>query len=163
MDVFGWLGLGVVTAADTAIQKTEQQITFENFVVQAQSKGILSQQNNCPNQPSKDDYLSLYDALVDAEIINKKATGWSFITLTSSYTISNTISKEPNDLETIMENRNSKYYVKLKPCFVVDWKKLSEFLKQYKYSPTDQFSILTGGGKKRKARKTKKIRKRKTK
>ena len=155
--------LGFITAKDTAIQSAEQQITFENFIVQAQNKGILSQKhNNCPNQPSKDDYLLLYDALVDAEIIVKKINGFSVITWSSSYTISNKISKEPKDLETTMENKNSNYYNKLKPCFVVDWKKLSEFLIQYKYHPTDQLRVLAGGGK-RKARKTKKMRKRKTK
>jgi hypothetical protein len=68
-EFFGFLA---IHAADKAVEKSENQLTFVNFIVQAKKLGILTYKKGCEkgasNQPldkpsisEKDSYLYLYD------------------------------------------------------------------------------------------------------
>lgn len=156
MDYF--TGLLGITAADTAIQQSENQILFENFIVLAEKQNLLAQNETCTSKVDKDKYLDLYDALVDADIIVKKINTKSLFTWSSSYVISNKIDLGEDNLRTILEKRKSTLYVELIKCYNIDYKKLSNLLLTYKYNPTDQLEILKTGGK-RKNKKRRRTRK----
>lgn len=146
-----WSFLGVA-AADAAVEGSENQITFENFIVQAKKRNVLSSKPDCGGKkPNGDDYLTLYDALVDAKVIVNNATKGSLWTWTSSYTISTSISLEANSLQSVLKKKQSSEYTKLTQCFTVDFAKLSDMLKTYKYDPSDQINAIkeaVGGRKK---------------
>jgi hypothetical protein len=145
MDYFS--GIFGITAVDSAIQKSENQITFENFVVLAEKQGVLAQNETCASKVDKDKYLDLYDALVDADIITKKANAKSVFTWESSYVVSSIIDLGEENLMSILEKKKPHLYVELIKCFNIDFKKLSTLLSTYKYNPTDQFEIMKTGGK----------------
>jgi len=166
MSFFTFLG---IAAADTALEKNENQITFENFVVQAQKQSILTYKKGCLKgwfgksleNPSagtvSDTYLMLYDCLVDVNIITKQITSSSVFTWSNSYIISKTISLDAKNIEELLEKKNSSDYKKIKECFVIDFAKLSALLKKYTYNPTDQFNVIgkvVGGRRTRKQKKT---------
>jgi len=76
INIMGWeeefFGFLAIHAADKAVEKSENQLTFVNFIVQAKKLGILTYKKGCEkgasNQPldkpsisEKDSYLYLYD------------------------------------------------------------------------------------------------------
>ena len=163
----------VFLGVDTAIEKGQNQIGFENFIVQAQSKDILKYKPGCMKgwygEPldknpigMKSIYNILYDCLVEVGIIEKKRDKYSIITLSSSYTITKDTSQlEPVNIEELLKDKNSADFKELNKCFDIDYNKLSDLLKKYVYDSTDQFLALKPGkkGGKKKKRKTVKRRK----
>jgi hypothetical protein len=165
MGLFSFLG---IVAGDTVLENNDNQIVFDNFIVQGQKQSILTYKKGCmkdmlgnpidnvSNNILSDTYLSLYDSLVDSDIITKKVTSSSLFTWSNTYIISKTISLDAKNIEEILEKKNNKDYQKVKECFVIDFTKLSTFLKNYKYNPTDQVEVLNPGKTGGKQNKTKK-------
>ena len=180
-DIFGpVLAFFGVVAADTAIEKNENQITFENFIIQVQntkkfSPPILQYRKGCmkgwsgkledepPYGMINGTYNMLYDCLVNVGIITRKITKGGIITWSRSYTISKTIPLDGNNIKALLEKDNSRDYTDIKKCFDINFDTLSRLLTAYKYNSTDQFAALNmkkgvkGGKGRRQTKKTRKI------
>jgi hypothetical protein len=150
----GLLSILGIAAVDNTLENVENQITFENFVVQAQNQSILTYNPGCikgwfgkpldklSTGETSDRYLMLYDCLVDINIIVKEIKPSSLITWTNSYIISKTISLDAKNIQEMLEKKNSSDYNKIKTCFKIDFEKLSSLLKDYKHNPTDMVEVF---------------------
>ena len=171
-EILAFLGLGV--AADTAVEKSESQITFENFIVQAQdikrfSPPILQYKKGCtkgwdgkplivvPYGMMSGTYIILYDCLVDVGIISQKLTKGGIITWSYSYTVSKTIPLNGDNIRALLEEKNNSDYQNMKKCFEINFDTLSRLLTTYTYKSTDKFKLLNPkkGGKRRTNKKRK--------
>lgn len=167
----GFLGL---EAASAAIEKSENQLTYANFIVQAQKLSILTYKKGCetgffgqtldkPSITEKDSYFYLHGILVNNGIIETKVNGWVLITLNSSYTVTNDKTKlSVKSLKESIDNDHTADAEKIKKCYDINYEKLSEFLNNYNNNdgkngnnPVNKVSIFKGGNK----RSTKKRRK----
>lgn len=163
--LLGFLG---VEAAEKGIQNTRNEMTFENFVVQAQKQSIITYRKGCikssitgkpldtPPYGMNSIYNGLYDALVEVGIIKRELTALSVLTWSSKFTISTSISLEAKNIQRLLEN-NSKDYAHLRECFVIDFHNLSRLLKNYKHNVTDEYEMYVpkrklGGGRNRRSR-----------
>ena len=157
-----------VAAANAAIENTQGQITFINFVNQCREKNVMTYKPNCmktwmgtPKEKittleEKAFYNVLYDVLVDGNIIEKKGSKVSFFTWDYKYTI--TTDKTlltAEHLKSVIESSKTTDFQEIKDCFTIDSTKLSEFLTTYINDPTK--GIL--GGRRRKTRRVRKMRK----
>ena len=169
-DFFSYLG---IEAAAAAVEKSENQLTFINFIVQAQPLAILTYKKGCetgwfgktldkPSISEKDSYLYLYDILVNIGIIETKVNGWAIITGSSTYTVTNDKTKlNVDSLKKLIKSDITTDAEKIKKCYEINYVKLSEFLINYNNNDgnngnkaVDQVKILTdgkSGGKKRRS------------
>jgi hypothetical protein len=163
MDAEDFVGLAGITATDSAIEYSQNQITFENFVVQASSANILKSKlppfNNAPNY----DYNVLYDCLVSIGAIKKKFDMWTIWRGSRKHTVST----EPsiiNNIERLLINKNSKKFAYLMQKYTCNFPRLNQLLHSYKYSATDQFTAINpiGGRKKQTKHRINKRRRHKT-
>uniref|UniRef100_A0A6C0HTR4 Uncharacterized protein n=1 Tax=viral metagenome TaxID=1070528 RepID=A0A6C0HTR4_9ZZZZ len=157
----GFLDFIFSTAARKGAEQSNNEIKFDNFVPKAKDKNILTVIPQCKyeesgwfgnytvdiNEVTKGNknvsymhldvaYLELYDYLVKKEIIIKKFGAVFVITFDSIYTI-NEKSIEISTLSKIIKKENPDY-PKILKCYTIDYKKLSELLKNYKYDYTDE-------------------------
>ena len=168
-DLFGVIG---ITAADKTFENRNNEIKFDNFIPQAQSKNILKLKLNCTIKKSgyfgesvvnvddnyiKPAYLELYDYLVKKDIITKNLGGSSLFTWSRVYTVNPKLSDVTN-LNSLLSYKNTDF-PKLLSCYTIDYKKLSELLINYKYSPSDELRAYTGGKRNKKYRTTMKNKK----
>lgn len=170
-EIFVFLG---IEAAGAAVEKTENQITFENFIVQAENTKrfnppILQYKKGClkgwfgkpldevPYGVMNGTYNMLYDCLVDVDIITKKLTKGGIVTWGRSYRVSKDIPLGGNNIKALLEKKNSSDYQNVKKCFEINFETLSKLLTTYTYDPTDQVAILNPkrGGKRRTNKKRK--------
>jgi hypothetical protein len=167
-DLLGFIG---ISSAAAAVEKSENQLTFVNFIVQAQPLAILTYKKGCetgwlgqtldkPSITEKDSYFYLHGILVNNGIIESKVNGWIIITFNSSYTVTDKKAKLSVDsLKNIIKNDITTEAEKIKKCYEINYDKLSEFLINYNdgnngNKAVDQVKILTDGklgGKKRRS------------
>lgn len=184
MGLDGFFELLGFQAANAAVEKSENQLTFINFIVQAQPLSILTYKKGCetgwfgrtldkPSITEKDSYFYLYNILVNTGIVETKTNGLSLITWASSFTVTHDKTKlSPGSLEKIIKNDITTDAEKIKKCYEINYVKLSEFLINYNNNDgkngnnaLDQVKILTdgklGGKKKRKTMRRRKVNRKK--
>lgn len=160
------LDIFAITVVSKTVEKSNNEIKFDNFVGQAQSSGILKLKPNCTiKEPGflygnkdvkiedsyiyiKPAYLKLYDYLVEKNIITKKLGMSSFFTWDSIYTIDKTLIGEDKLQDLLSIEKNTDFPILLK-CYNINYTELSKFLNEYKNSPTDEIRAYTKGGKRK--------------
>jgi len=164
MDHFlGYLGF---VAIDTAVEKKQNQLTFDNFIVRSRENDILTYKKDWKGEKVTKTtltmdgyYLILYDCLVSTGIIDKVIDRWSVVTWNSKYTITKDANKIKSDyIKETVEKGNCTDFPELIERFDIDFDKLSKLLKEYIYDPTAQLDIINPvkkGGKRNKGRRTK--------
>jgi len=157
--------------ADEVVQKADNQINFDNFVVGAMEAGVLKTKNNVPipnNYENKGRYMVLYDVLVEKGIIE---SGLSISTIqTGFYKYTITTKRELLEPAALKNLCSKSETLKTKNVlnngeYIIDYNKLSAYLKGYGYKAVDQVKVLLpkspvrksiqkrkNGGKRRKTR-----------
>jgi hypothetical protein len=130
-------------AVSGAIEKKENQITFEVFVQQASSRNILTYKKGCekgfwgqpldtPPYGMKGAYMNLYDLLFQIGIVEKRFKLQTFITLSRRRNITNDVKKlSPEYLKKSIEESNTSDAVLIKNCYTIDYDELSKYLMDY--------------------------------
>ena len=153
--------LFVQAAGDEVAQQTNNEIKFENFVIQAKKNRVLvlkDETKECiitkpgrlfgtvrynANDPSTkesvliDSYLDLYDYLIKQNIITAKVGAASFWTW-DHVNVVNPELIDVNKLQNLLKEGNPDYPNQLK-CYTIQHARLSDMLKDYKYSAENQF------------------------
>ena len=159
--------------ADRVIESNQNQIKFINFMVQGQRNGILQTPtkikvaDSCSKTPGKNDYYLLYYYLVKKDIIKSEYDKTTMFTWDKVDTV-NPDTKLLLKLINTLNRKDDDYPNEIK-CFVLNKKKLYDFLKTYKYDASDELKMFqnneptnkTGGTKRRKNRKPRKTSKKK--
>jgi hypothetical protein len=161
--IYDLVGLGTIVALDKKLENDNNEIKFDNFIQQAKEHNILNLKPNCTiKQPGyffasydtitdnyiKPAYLKLYDYLVKNNIITKKLKTVSIITWDDVYEVNKESVGEDN-LKKIISSKNSDF-PPLLTCYHINYKKLSNLLKNYKNSAFDEFNLhVTKGGKRK--------------
>jgi hypothetical protein len=154
--------------ADEVVQKADNQINFDNFVVGAMEAGVLKTKNNVPipnNYENKGRYMVLYDVLVEKGIITNN--GFSISTLqTGFYKYTITTERELLEPAALKEMCSESETLKTKNVlnngeYIIDYNKLSAYLKGYGYKAVDQVKVLLPKSSIRKSPVRKSIQKRK--
>ncbi len=146
---------------DEVVYKTNNELKFENFVIQAKVNKVLllkDETKECiitkpgmlfgtiqynANDPSTkesvltDTYLDLYDYLIKKNIITKEVRAGSFWTWDYVNKV-NPALMDIGNLQKILIESDSEYPNTLK-CYTVYYDRLSKFLQTYQYSSGDQF------------------------
>jgi hypothetical protein len=152
-------GFVAVEATNAVAEKVGNQITFENFIVQAKNLKILkiklntNTENTCNKlqlndiNVKKDAYLELYDCLIEKNIITSKLGLATLFTWWTVYTVNNKLTNIDN-IKNLLKNIN---YPLLK-CYSIDYEKLSKFLKSYTHNTMNRINIFNGNKSKSKGK-----------
>ena len=171
-ELFRFLGLDVI---DAAVEKFENQLTWENFMEQAKKHEILTYIPFCekgfwgnklktPTLSMKNSYLYLYDTLISLGVIERELNWRSLITIARSHTVTKDISKlTPESLKKSIDECTNNDAMHIKKCYTIDYDKLSNFLTDYNkkdgvngYDPSDKIKgYVPYGGKKKRSTKRK--------
>jgi hypothetical protein len=141
-------GFGAIVATDEVIDKSNNAIMLENFVVQGMEHEIFI------NKEDNTDYnlfIKLYRHLEKKKIIIKKFSFSSLFSMNFKFITSDKSLLSEKSLKNSLIDFTNK----------IDYSKLSHLLLNYKYRSTDQITILdkVKGLKKQGGNKTKKMRK----
>jgi len=177
----GFFDFLFLDAARKGIEKSNNEIKFDNFVPQARKEEFLTLIPQCKIQESgmfgnytRDidmenklikganldlAHLDLYDYLVKKNVITTSTRVGIIFSFDSTYTI-NKDKISVSDLKQLIKKENSDF-PKLLKCYNINYEKLSDFLKNYDYKLIDEAKALLPGDKK--GGKRKKHKKNKTK
>jgi hypothetical protein len=150
---------------DQAAAKYNNEIRFDNFIVQALQSNLLTKNNpSCKREqnPSWWDwlqgnqnletiteedylkyvvYLEFFDFLVKKEIIKRKLGFLSFLAVYDYiYNVNNELI-ETGKLQELLK-RDDPDFPKSLLCYNINYYLLSKFLKNYKYNHTDRYEII---------------------
>ena len=149
--------MGVNAAVDSRTEGSNNRISLDNFIVQAEKVDILRPKPNCEynergffgnktftaNEKNISNvYLELYDYLIEKKIIKKKVQ----LTFYPTYTINADLIDESN-LKRLININNADIPSSVK-CYNIHYNKLSQLLKRYDYSIIYQFRNIGKAGKK---------------
>jgi hypothetical protein len=137
---------------DTAIEKSENQITWENFTAQAKKQKILVYNQGCekgrfwglrdkPSISESFSYMYIYDTLVSLDIITATPNKYSFITWRSSYVVTKDKSKlDSKVLENSITNsikksieQNDDVAKLINDCYTINYSELSSLLHLFSF------------------------------
>jgi hypothetical protein len=130
---------------DEGIAKTENQINFENFIEGAVVLGILCDKKTKrsleSNYTNKNEYMILYDGLVEVGIIDSVFA----VTTIQTGLYKNTITKNAALLEPLALQKECAKSEKIKGLaskYIIKYSILSVFLKNYSYKTIDQIKLF---------------------
>jgi len=128
------VGQGLV--AGVVKQTLYNEIDSVNFFFQAKETDILTLKNpKNPNNPEEIDYLTLFDYLVEKQIINCNYRAGSLVNFSSICTFD-----KKESLETLKKKLGQeKDYPEDLKFYKVNHKKLYNFLNNFVYKPSDEF------------------------
>jgi hypothetical protein len=131
--------------ADEVVHKMDNQINFDNFVVGAMKLGILKNKNISieDTYENKGRYMHLYDGLVEIGIIKSELSISTLQTGFYKYTVTTQSELlEPNALKTKCSTNNKINGMLENGNYIIDYNKLSSYLKGYSYKTVDQVKVL---------------------
>jgi len=144
------IGLAGVYAADAAVEGSNNEIKFDNFIYEIEQMKNKDKTfdvfrkkkkalDNC--MINRDSYLDLYNFLVNIGVITSEINGFAIITWDTKNVINEEYKKRGALKRKIKENK-SKIPKEISDCYFIDSKNLSRFFREYKYDPTAQFKIF---------------------
>jgi hypothetical protein len=131
--------------ADEVVQKVDNQMNFDNFVVGAMKAGILKNKNIsiADTYENKGRYMHLYDGLVEIGIIKSELSISTLQTGFYKYTVTTQSELlEPNTLKAKCSTNDKINGILEKGKYIIDYNKLSSYLKGYNYKTVDQVKVL---------------------
>jgi hypothetical protein len=132
--------------ADEVVHKMDNQINFDNFVVGAMELGIILKNKNISIEDTyinKEKYMHLYDGLVEIGIIKHEFSISTLQTGFYKYTVTTQSELlEPNALKTKCSTNDKINGMLENGNYIIDYNKLSTYLKGYSYKTVDQVKVL---------------------
>jgi hypothetical protein len=151
-----------ILVADKVVNAKSNEIKFDNFIVQGKANGILMLNPTCNESNGKPDlkdaYYTLYYYLITKNIITAFVDKTVVVTGDRVNIVNKKLAESPEKMESLLNASQPDFPEPLK-CYTIDIKKLSDFLKNYKYNAGDEIELITGSGE----HKTRRVRKKRSK
>lgn len=156
-------GFGEVVVADKAVDKGNNYILFDNFIVQAGEANVFRKKAipTCSNLDIKDSYFTLFNLLQKIKVIENKSNAFLYV-FKGGETTTVTTDKEllkSDRLEKELTNLGSEYATCIE-CYDVDYNALSTLLSRYENKAIDEVKLVGNVVKKGGRKSSKRVRNR---